>query len=315
MDYADDSGTRPSVYALIDMLGTLEYEKYKKREREYRYLLKRCHIEGICFCKQIKSLKLAVKQRKIALPKTCTKIVLAKRLQQFDSQHPFQFMDLPVEIRLRIYSMAISSHQDLTISDHRDVAEPALLQTNRQIRSESIPIFYGTNCFRLELQVPTDSTNRTLSYLFKEPELTWLHLIGPDRIKSLRHVSFYNRDSNVRLNLTSRLSSEWMISLIETNMGCPFKGHKEWTLPQMRRHFSINARLEALDPTINPVDMCSMTVTKAIQDFHASCSEGNKLETTLPGLSILAEAAISILEATLFAGGSSLVGLYGYARA
>ncbi|KAG9852794.1 hypothetical protein KCU68_g3481, partial [Aureobasidium melanogenum] len=319
----------------------VDREKREKREKECRHMLRRCHIEDICLCSHIKllyniderclvlegilrtvdekhtsysnwsnkNLKLLLKQRNIALPKKCTKLALAKRLKQSDSQHPFRLMDLPVEIRLRIYSMAIGDRQDLTISDYRNVAEPALLQTNRQIRSEATPVFYGSKSFRFELQMPTDATYHTSLHLFKAPELAWLQLIGPDRIKDLRHVSFYNRDYSIRIDLTSRSYSTWSISSTEKSMKCPFKGGKEWTLLQMRNHFSINKRLEALDPTINPVDTCSMTVTKAIKSFHALCSESNKLETTLTGLSALAEAADTILEARF--GSSRLVDLYG----
>ncbi|KAG9648325.1 hypothetical protein KCU95_g1404, partial [Aureobasidium melanogenum] len=181
----------------------VDREKREKREKECRHMLRRCHIEDICLCSHIKllyniderclvlegilrtvdekhtsysnwsnkNLKLLLKQRNIALPKKCTKLALAKRLKQSDSQHPFRLMDLPVEIRLRIYSMAIGDRQDLTISDYRNVAEPALLQTNRQIRSEATPVFYGSKSFRFELQMPTDATYHTSLHLFKAPEL------------------------------------------------------------------------------------------------------------------------------------------------
>lgn len=342
MIYADNTATRTLGNVSIESLASLYHEEHEKRERECRHLLKRCHTEGICLCSRIellsnvderclvlkgilrkvegkycsysswsnKNLKLVVKQRNIALPKKCTKLALINRMQQSDSQYPFRFMELPVEIRLRIYSMAIGGRQDLTISDHRDVAEPALLQTNRQIRSEATPIFYGSKCFRSELQTPIRPTGHdALPHLSKAPELAWLQLIGPDRIKSLRHISFYNRSHNARIDLTSRCINTWIISSIDQNLKCPFKVGKEWTLLQMRKHFSINSRLEALDPTINPVDTCNMTVTKTMRSFHALCSEENKSETILPGLSILSEAADTILEAQF--GSSSLVGLYG----
>lgn len=338
MANADDS----SVMASLQPPETIvDREKREKQEKEYRHLLKRCHMEDICLCSHIKllpnvderclvlkgilrtaeekhasysnwsnkNLKLLVKQRSFSLPKKCTKLALTKRLKQSDSQHPFRFMNLPVEIRLRIYSMAIGDHQDLTISDYRDVAEPALLQTNRHIRSEATPIFYGSKSFRFELQTPNDTTDHTSLHSFKASELAWLQLIGPDRIKTLRHVSFYKCGYNVRIDLTNRLYSTWSISSTKKNMKCSFKSAKEWTLPQMRKHFSINKRLEALDSTINPVDTCSITVRKAIQNFHSLCSQSNKLETTLTGLSVLAEAADAILEAKF--GSSHLVALYG----
>lgn len=175
MIYTDKTGTRTLGDVSLESLAFVDHEEHEKRMRECRHLLKRCHTEGICLCSRIellrkvderclvlqcilrkgkaeekycsysnwsnKNLKLVAKQRNIALPRKCTEIVIINRMQQSDCQYPFRFMELPVEIRLRIYSMAIGGRQDLTISDYRDVAEPALLQTNRQIRSEATPMF------------------------------------------------------------------------------------------------------------------------------------------------------------------------------
>ena len=65
------------------------------------------------------------------------------------------FLDLPAEIRNEIYSVALKGKR-WAIPIRRDnsgtlapaVQEPALLAVSRQIRNESIDIFYGSNDFR-----------------------------------------------------------------------------------------------------------------------------------------------------------------------
>ncbi|KAK4544940.1 hypothetical protein LTR36_003845 [Oleoguttula mirabilis] len=54
------------------------------------------------------------------------------------------FLDLPAELRNDIYHLALT-HDTVTVTDR--LIEPALLSTTRQIRRETLPIFYGANTF------------------------------------------------------------------------------------------------------------------------------------------------------------------------
>lgn len=70
------------------------------------------------------------------------------------------FLELPPELRNEIYRHVIvvghdeDLHEDedyVEIAIHRPyVTEPALLAVNRQIRSETVSIFYGENIFRIK---------------------------------------------------------------------------------------------------------------------------------------------------------------------
>lgn len=69
------------------------------------------------------------------------------------------FTDLPPELRTRIYEMALISDdkieiQTLRLMEYDDTimvqadARAALLSVNRQVRSETLPVYYGNNTFK-----------------------------------------------------------------------------------------------------------------------------------------------------------------------
>lgn len=68
-------------------------------------------------------------------------------------QRPFRLMDLPVEVRLRIYEIAfeIGNYQEMAPRCPSNISEPALLRTSRKIRNEAVRVFFRTSCFRFEL--------------------------------------------------------------------------------------------------------------------------------------------------------------------
>lgn len=73
------------------------------------------------------------------------------------------FLALPAELRNRIYEFALIKDDPIEVVLWRPCsngAPPALTQTSRQIRSESLPIFYGLNTFRLDAE---DWFNRAIA--------------------------------------------------------------------------------------------------------------------------------------------------------
>ena len=70
--------------------------------------------------------------------------------------------DLPLEIRLKIYTLALPTAQYLPLGpgpyypnldkDTLLLSVPALCRTTRALRNESLPIFYGQNSFSLALK-------------------------------------------------------------------------------------------------------------------------------------------------------------------
>ncbi|KAH0343791.1 hypothetical protein KCU83_g8622, partial [Aureobasidium melanogenum] len=248
----------------------------------------------------VEDLQIEVRKRNIALPKKRTKAGLTKLLQQSDPPRPFRLMDLPVEARLRVYGMAFDGGRtgDLDASSRADVAEPALLRTSRQIRDEATSVFYGTAYFRFHL--PWFQEDRERKEWFVGPELDWLQHISPKNLKDLRHVSF--RLSNLcdefdlQIDLASRSLDDWLIPYGSMRLTCPCQRQKRWTLAEWRKKTSDLARPENQEIVSANFDKCNDIANNAIQDFHALCGQGEKVEPTIAGLAILAEAAHFILD-------------------
>lgn len=59
------------------------------------------------------------------------------------------FLDLPAELRNRIYSSDLIKHRQIIPTNRSDHQQPALTRTCRQIRKEALPIYYGSNTFAL----------------------------------------------------------------------------------------------------------------------------------------------------------------------
>ncbi|KAK5121490.1 hypothetical protein LTR85_005323 [Meristemomyces frigidus] len=59
-----------------------------------------------------------------------------------------RLLDLPAELRNLIYAFAVVQDEPIPIPTEAPyIQEPALLATNRQVRAECLPIYYGSNTF------------------------------------------------------------------------------------------------------------------------------------------------------------------------
>ena len=64
-----------------------------------------------------------------------------------------RLLQLPPELRNKIYSFALVEDNAIMVSERSDITGdppvwvPGLLATNRQVRTEATPIFYGENTF------------------------------------------------------------------------------------------------------------------------------------------------------------------------
>jgi hypothetical protein len=126
---------------------------------------------------------------------------------------PFRFLDLPAEIRLKVYGLALASstsrktlkvfrrEEDLfnVTNDHK--FESSLLSINHQIRLETLPIFHRANPFRLRFtacikRLPDLRAARSRSGLRKRPTPTervhainqWASNLMPDSTRLLRRI-------------------------------------------------------------------------------------------------------------------------------
>lgn len=84
----------------------------------------------------------------------------AKLVQDLESLTlPFRFMDLPPELRNRIYDYLIPMHKTIKYMPLKGTATgfPPIVQVSRQIRAESLPIAYERCTFMLDFEAPDDA--------------------------------------------------------------------------------------------------------------------------------------------------------------
>ncbi|POS78334.1 hypothetical protein DHEL01_v203264 [Diaporthe helianthi] len=62
------------------------------------------------------------------------------------------FLSLPAEIRNKIYQYSLVERPSRAALRIKGLAQPPLTRTNRQVRSEALPIYYGNN--RFEIIIP-----------------------------------------------------------------------------------------------------------------------------------------------------------------
>ncbi|KAK5714263.1 hypothetical protein LTR17_017269 [Elasticomyces elasticus] len=75
---------------------------------------------------------------------------------------PCPLLDLAAELRNQIFALAVVEPEPQHLFRLESAADglkasfqqPALARVNRQIRSETLPIFYGQNVFRLDEDLP-----------------------------------------------------------------------------------------------------------------------------------------------------------------
>lgn len=73
------------------------------------------------------------------------------------------FLDLPPELRNEIYSYILSSQIVMLSNSSPRIFEPAILAANRQVRSETISLFYADNTFAISGSSPANKLLRNMS--------------------------------------------------------------------------------------------------------------------------------------------------------
>lgn len=108
-------------------------------------------------------------------------------------------LQLPGEIRNKIWEYATHGTIFIRIPPYFKISEvcPGILSTNRQIRSEALPIFWHLNTFLFNLGESSDDFRKS-KYL---PGVNlWLHCIGAN-IRHLHHLIFARYDGLVKVEL------------------------------------------------------------------------------------------------------------------
>ncbi|KAF7198520.1 hypothetical protein HII31_00259 [Pseudocercospora fuligena] len=96
----------------------------------------------------------------------------------------FRLLDLPPELRNRIYEYVVVEENILipSICHHRErtyAVQPAITKVNRQIRDESLSVFYGCNKFEVHV-------HRCDFDFFSE----WMNTVGVSNRQRLRNIKF-----------------------------------------------------------------------------------------------------------------------------
>ncbi|KAF2493349.1 hypothetical protein BU16DRAFT_591750 [Lophium mytilinum] len=102
-----------------------------------------------------------------------------------DHTTPFNLLSLPAELRESIYLFSFSTRRPDAVHP------PAITLTNHLIRSESLPLFYKTQRFALNLLTETSISRIT----------SWLHRLTPSSLLLIRRWTFLvNVDCYAYLN-------------------------------------------------------------------------------------------------------------------
>lgn len=74
-----------------------------------------------------------------------------------------RLLDLPPELRNEIYSYILSSEVIMLGNSTPHIPEPAILAVNRQVRSETLSLFYADNTFAISGSSPANKLLRNMS--------------------------------------------------------------------------------------------------------------------------------------------------------
>jgi len=169
------------------------------------------------------------------------------------------FLNLPAEIRGHIFEFVLSSTEIVTFrldsfqrQSYCEAVQPALTRVSRQVRSESLPIYYACNDFVLHTEGPkADDAHR------------WLQC-NARHLPDMRRLSFWVRYVTLTHShhpLSNGVSSHGAlsISVYRRTRGCPWAVDNVWRWitvmrkpPELARHAQfIIDELRAMTPAIS----------------------------------------------------------------
>lgn len=136
------------------------------------------------------------KQKQALNNNTCKRCVGQKRITGI--------FDMPPEIRNTIWSMALTKapdpeepqffEEEQDRATRSDLYQPALLATNKQIRAEALPIYYGNNSFYVSMHIEHGLPMR---FRTKPNGNTQVLDLGSDRARQ----TAANNDNDIKANL------------------------------------------------------------------------------------------------------------------
>ncbi|KAK4892303.1 hypothetical protein LTR27_009137 [Elasticomyces elasticus] len=127
--------------------------------------------------------------------------IIEKKRGRKEGVRPLQLMDLPAEIRNRIFELAVSSHNvcsearttiDLQgLRCRGDVykyaaAQPAITRVSRQLRKDTLEMFYNVNQLVIEL---TELYTWRLASVGDHKASRWLEAVGPQQAAFIKAIT------------------------------------------------------------------------------------------------------------------------------
>lgn len=130
---------------------------------------------------------------------------------------PFCFLDLPAELRNRVYELCFTPRKYFDHEDSwtvlrswpqgpRSLPLPRLTKVSRQIRTEALPSSLSTNTIRLEMP---DCSNNEMALRNAGNVRKWAERIAKDYLRHIRSVDFYiYRDDDCNLSFSEQKGLE-----------------------------------------------------------------------------------------------------------
>ena len=126
--------------------------------------------------------------------------------------HPMsRILALPAELRNRIYTYVVASPESLLLYSHWVGVDkqPAVSSVCRQVRNETLGLYYSLNTFQLHIHPNLDVNVFT----------RWIDAIGPHNARNLQRISImFHFGIDVSLDIRraperDEISSGWLIDL------------------------------------------------------------------------------------------------------
>jgi hypothetical protein len=212
--------------------------------RRLRALYVRCQrgllsYEGL----PLRELRLYVAQRGLSLPldEKPTIGILKAQLEQADDENAFEhFSELPPELRQIIYSLHFESFVE---SESRSGLkyQPPITLASRNIRQESLPLFYECCDFKVQTRRPTRmDPQQDLTTVLLPQSKAFIDGISAENLAHIRHLAIDLRYLRVglQLNLTKKedpISVTWLCPLSRKNLDQTCQERKDRLLLALRK--------------------------------------------------------------------------------
>ncbi|KAK3657572.1 hypothetical protein LTR56_002347 [Elasticomyces elasticus] len=146
--------------------------------------------------------------------------IVKKKKARKGGVRPLQFLELPAEIRNCIYEFALKFRNEhtedsikmggLLSNDHKDARQPAITMISRQVREDTLAMYYGINRFVVELRQSLLETG-VGKMAFKAN--AWLGAIGERHGEKIKDITIAYRRRDL-----SALGTSIEREMAETNL-------------------------------------------------------------------------------------------------